>query len=393
MRLLFVADGRSPTTLSWLGFWIASGDEVHLVSTYPCDAPAGLESFHILPVAFGGMATGRGASSRRAPVSRLRALLRPLRYVLGPASLPSHQRQFLRLVDSVRPDLVHALRIPYEGMLACVTPTEIPLLVSIWGNDITLHAHGSPQMAAFTRRVLRRADGLLADTRRDLRLARTWGLRTSASTLAVPGSGGIRPGEIKASGRSGALPEELPAAPLVVNPRGQRPGSLRQDIFFRAIPRVLEKIPEAYFVCPSLRGDVQAEGWVASLGLRKRTRLWPKLTQPQLWALLKKAQVFVSPSVHDGTPNSLLEAMACRCFPVVGNIESMREWITNGVNGLLVDAADETALAGAIVRALNEPALQSQAAQVNTALVAERADYTRNMQCARELYESVLRRT
>jgi glycosyltransferase involved in cell wall biosynthesis len=70
----------------------------------------------------------------------------------------------------------------------------------------------------------------------------------------------------------------------------------------------------------------------------------------------------------------------------------MREWITDGVNGLLVNAADEQALAEAIVRALNEPALQSQSAQANAALVAERADYSINLQRVNELYERLLRK-
>lgn len=398
MRLLFVADGRSPTTHSWLRYWVENRHEVHLFSTYPCDMPPGLASFRVVPAAFGGMA-GEGASARRRGiVSRLRALLRPLRYALGPLSLPPHQEQFRRLVDSLRPDLVHALRIPFEGMLACVTPPEIPFLVSIWGNDLTLHARGSPWMAALTRRVLHRADALLADTRRDLRLAGEWGLRVSVPTLTAPGAGGIRLDEMAAgAGRrpepvegSAPLPEELPEAPLVVNPRGQRPGSLRQDVFFRAIPRVLEQIPQALFVCPPLKGDIQAETWVTSLGIAANTRLWPKLSQTQLWALMRRARVFVSPSVHDGTPNSLLEAMACGCLPVAGNIESMREWITDGVNGLLVDACDERALADAIVRGLNDAALQSQAAQVNAALIAERADYARTMERVSELYESVI---
>lgn len=393
MRLLFVADGRSPTTLGWLNYWIENRHAVHLVSTFPCEAPSGLESFQVIPAAFSGMAGGGGSGSRRGPAARLRGVLRPLRYVLGPASLPPHQEQFRRLAEAIRPDIVHALRIPFEGMLACVTPPGIPFLVSTWGNDITLHARGSPWMAALTRRVLRRADGLFADTGRDIRLAAEWGLRPGAPTLVVPGAGGIRLGEVAAGAGSVPLPEELPDAPLVVNPRGQRPGSLRQDVFFRAIPRVLKEVPQAYFVCPPLRGDPQAEAWVASLGIGERARLWPKLSQPQLWALMSKAQVFVSPSRHDGTPNSLLEALACGCFPVAGDIESMREWITDGVNGLLVDASNEESLAGAIVRALNDPVLRSQAAQVNAGLLAERADYTLNMRRVGEIYASLIQAT
>jgi glycosyltransferase involved in cell wall biosynthesis len=391
MRLLFVADARSPTTLSWLRYWISRGDEVHLISTYPSNTHPQVTSYYILPVAFSGFSNKGKPVHTREVVTRLRDPLRALRYILGPVSLLGFWGKFQRIVKFVRPDIIHALRIPFEGMLSYHSPVEIPFLVSTWGNDITLHARGSLLMAILTHRVLCRVDGLLADSQRDIRLGHAWGLRPNIPTLVVPGSGGIQLEKMKKMVGSVALPEELPNTPLVVNPRGQRPGSLRQDKFIRAIPRILEKIPDVNFICPSLCGDTQVENLIASLGISDRVHLWPQLSQPQLWTLFSRAQVFVSPSLHDGTPNSLLEAMALGCFPVTGNIESMREWITDHVNGILVDATDSVSIADAIIRPLSEPALQRQAANVNAELVAERADYSRNMLRVLELYESELR--
>jgi len=37
MRLLYVADGRSPIALNWIQHFIIRGYEVHLVSTFSCD--------------------------------------------------------------------------------------------------------------------------------------------------------------------------------------------------------------------------------------------------------------------------------------------------------------------------------------------------------------------
>ncbi len=107
--------------------------------------------------------------------------------------------------------------------------------------------------------------------------------------------------------------------------------------------------------------------------------------------LFRSAQVVVSPTTHDGTPNTLLEALACGCFPVAGDLESIREWITPGENGLLVDPTDPAALAAAILRGLNEPALRQQVAARNAAIVAERAEYTRNLARAAEFYEQINR--
>lgn len=394
MRILFIADGRSPTALNWLRYWVETGFNVHLISSFPCDPPAGLVSFHVLPVAFGSMAGSQVSSSVGTPrrfgmIRHLRSWLRLLRYYLGPLSLAFYQARYRALVAEIQPDLVHALRIPFEGMLAAATSVEIPLVVSIWGNDLTLHARGSCFMRRLTRITLNRSDGLMTDTQRDVHLSHEWGFKVGKPTLIVPGSGGIRLNEIEKGPRSETLPEELPDNPIIVNSRGQRPGSIRQDIFFQAIPLVIAQIPQAVFVCPSLQGDIESERWVDALGIRSKTKLWPHLSQAQLWMLFQKSLVFVSPSVHDGTPNSLLEAMACGCFPVVGNTESMKEWLETGVNGLLVDATDAYSLAEAIVQGINQPALRKEAAKINARLIAERAAYVPNMARAEGFYKSV----
>jgi glycosyltransferase involved in cell wall biosynthesis len=388
MRLLFVADGRSPTSRSWIAHWLASGDEVHLVTTYPCEPIPGVASATVIPVAGSGM-TGPARARSAGFGGALRRSLRPLRYFLGPVSLPIQQRKLAACVRRIQPDVVHAMRIPFEGMLASLTPAGIPLIVSIWGNDLTLHAGRSPWLAALTRRTLRRADGLLADAGRDIRLAEQWDFKPDRPSLVVPGAGGIRMDamhELPESDRIAALP----AGPLVVNPRGQRPGSLLQDVFFQSIPLVLAQNPQVGIICPPLQDDPQARQWVDSLGIAHAVQLWPQLPQRELWALYRRAAVYVSPSVHDGTPNSMLEAMACGCFPVVGDIASMREWIRDGENGYLVDARSPQALAEAILRALNSPDLRDAAKKENARLIADRAEYGRCMAKAEAFYRSVI---
>ena len=39
-------------------------------------------------------------------------------------------------------------------------------------------------------------------------------------------------------------------------------------------------------------------------------------------ALFRQAQVMLSITTHDGTPNTLLEGLASGCFPIAGDIES-----------------------------------------------------------------------
>ena len=140
-----------------------------------------------------------------------------------------------------------------------------------------------------------------------------------------------------------------------------------------------------------MAGQLEAIEWGERLKISQQVHLLPTLPQTQLWEIFLRAEVFVSPSVHDGTPNSLLEAMACGCLPVVGDIESMREWITPGVNGLLADAANPQALAEAIAMGLENAGLRASAAERNRQIIESRADRRQNRAQVVEFYNSLLR--
>jgi glycosyltransferase involved in cell wall biosynthesis len=165
---------------------------------------------------------------------------------------------------------------------------------------------------------------------------------------------------------------------------------VRNDTFFKAIPLVLEKNPQVRFVCPTMAGAPEAERWVNELGIRHAVTLLPQQSRAEMANLFRQAQVVVSPSTHDGTPNTLLEALACGCFPVVGDIEPLREWITQGKNGFLVNPTDPQALADAMFNALQETELRAQAQKENRRLITERAEYQHSMEQAEEFYQSFI---
>ena len=73
--------------------------------------------------------------------------------------------------------------------------------------------------------------------------------------------------------------------------------------------------------------------------------------------------MFVLPSWAEGLPNSVLEAMAARLPVVATKVGGIPELIEDGVNGLLVPPKDPSALATAINRLLEDPALADKLAQ------------------------------
>jgi glycosyltransferase involved in cell wall biosynthesis len=118
--------------------------------------------------------------------------------------------------------------------------------------------------------------------------------------------------------------------------------------------------------------------------------LLPAQSQKQMADLFRRCQVLVSPSIHDGTPNTLLEGMACGCYPVAGDLESIREWITPGVNGQLTDPSEPQALAEAVIEALEQSHLREAAARHNADLIAARAEYDQCMRLAGEFYAQLV---
>ena len=71
---------------------------------------------------------------------------------------------------------------------------------------------------------------------------------------------------------------------------------------------------------------------------------------------LKCADALLFPSLTEGCPNVVLEAIACRCPVVASDIPSCRELIRDGIDGLLRAAMDAGALTDALSSVLSDGA-------------------------------------
>jgi glycosyltransferase involved in cell wall biosynthesis len=77
------------------------------------------------------------------------------------------------------------------------------------------------------------------------------------------------------------------------------------------------------------------------------------------WEYYARMDLFVLPSLWEGMPYALLEAMAMRRAVVATDVDGSREVVRDGETGLLVPPADEGALAAAILRLLEDEPLRA----------------------------------
>lgn len=383
MKILFVVDGRSPIAINWIRHFVERGDEIYIASTFACLVDLPINGLEITPVAFSTLK--RPTQRPGSASSRALGLRTVVRQWFGPLTVRRASQKLRSFIERVKPDLIHAMRIPYEGMLTSFalsrTVTETPFILSVWGNDFTLHAPASRLMSQYTRRALQTADALHADCHRDIRLAKEWGFDSSKPTLVAPGNGGVRTNIFH--------PNSKPVEePVIINPRGFRP-YVRNDAFFKAIPLVLEKQPDARFICASMAGESQALRWIRDLNINHAVELLHSMPHSQMANAFRRAQIVVSPSIHDGTPNTLLEGIACGCFPIAGDLESIREWITPNENGLLFDSKDSKSIAEVMISAIENKDLRNKAMKLNQEIISSRAEYNQNMTRAEEFYQKV----
>ena len=80
------------------------------------------------------------------------------------------------------------------------------------------------------------------------------------------------------------------------------------------------------------------------------------------------------PSLSDGIPNSLYEAMGCGTFPIVSPLETITPVVKNEENVLFARNLYPEEIATALVRAMNDDALVDRAAEKNLDRVYQLAD-------------------
>lgn len=128
--------------------------------------------------------------------------------------------------------------------------------------------------------------------------------------------------------------------------------------FVEAAQRLRRKHPQARCVVagapdsnPSSFTSADVEGWVATGAIEYVG--WLEDVRP----CLRTTSVYVLPSYREGTPRTVLEAMAMGRPIVTTDVPGCRETVAHGQNGFLVPAKDVESLAAAMERFVLEPAL------------------------------------
>jgi glycosyltransferase involved in cell wall biosynthesis len=128
------------------------------------------------------------------------------------------------------------------------------------------------------------------------------------------------------------------------------------------------RVPQAVFVLAGEGPDRRAlEALTDRLGIADRVRFLGE--RADVADLLAVCDVFVLPSLYEGLPISVLEAMAAERAVVATAVGGTAEAVVDGVSGLLVPPAHPQTLSAALLRLLRDDGLRNALAAAGRARV------------------------
>ncbi len=295
--------------------------------------------------------------------------------------------RLVALLLTRRVDLVH---IHFSSRASTWRKSILAVVTRLFGKPYILHAHGSEFREFFSRqpRLLQYwITYFLQRCKRAIVLSESWA-HYYISTFSLPEQRVIvLPNAIE-------LPSELPnrnarstITLLFLGRYGERKGALR-------IVNALHSLPDSALkrVHLVMAGDgdvVSVRQEVHKLGLDAQVTVLDWVNEQQRSALLANADVFVLPSLAEGLPMSVLEAMSWGIPVVTSPVGGIPEVVQDGFNGFLVLPTDISAIANALHRLVEDDSLRLQMG-ANARASVEHLDIRRYWQELETVYRTVL---
>jgi glycosyltransferase involved in cell wall biosynthesis len=164
------------------------------------------------------------------------------------------------------------------------------------------------------------------------------------------------------------------------------------DTLVRSIPFVVKGFRNAKFVFVGKKGDGYSilKDLAEKLGVLEYVNFAGYKSDAELLKLFNQCAIFAFPSIHEGFPTVISEALACE-KPVIGTkLAAIPEVVVNNETGILVENAQSAEeLAQAILTLLTNPQLGKEMGKRGRALIVEKFSRENRKQRIKELFQSL----
>ncbi|MEM8805622.1 MAG: glycosyltransferase [Cyanobacteria bacterium P01_G01_bin.38] len=255
-------------------------------------------------------------------------------------------------------DVLHAFFINEMGFLTTLLGQEnnIPVINSIRGADLHKHAFSPQQFGQITWALTNSAWTTFVST--DL-MHRARVLVPSIQDKSVAFWNSIAPLSF----------DNLPQPARVDQLQGTVVGSVGSFRDKKGLEYLFDACQSLRAITPLtllLVGDFAEKErgyWEQTLqqsGFADRVVITGKVSRQEAVAYLPSMDIFAIPSLHDGCPNAMVEAMLAAKAIVGTYVDAIGEILEDGINGLVVQPGDTVALTNALRCLITQPGLRQQ---------------------------------
>lgn len=310
---------------------------------------------------------------------------------LGLTGTPSRgdAAKLAEIITRERPDIVHA--VMYQAIQLCrMAKPKVPFAFKLVSSP-RVHYRTRSLLTLFIDYALKGRDDLLiaeCDASRDYLVSRLGyapdkvrTIRNGVDLAGWPVS--------KVDRQKGRLELRLASTDVLVGAVGR----LDKQKGFVNLIEAMARLKKTDLRCVILGEGPERprlEALIRKHHLEKSVWLPGERTDIVVW--LSAFDVACLPSLWEGLPNSLLEAMALGLPVVASAVDGVPEAVTNDKTGLLVPPSDPAALAKALGRLGLDPALRASLGAAAAAAVAEKFTVSRMMAEYQDAYTSVVSR-
>ncbi|WP_292468783.1 glycosyltransferase family 4 protein [Methanolobus sp.] len=352
MKICLIADAVSIHTQRWAQYFVQQGDEVHLISYEPSKLDYSGVNVHVIGSWFKNL------------------------YL---SFFPRHIKIYF-LIRRLKPDIVHAHFISKFGFHVAALGFS-PVIMSAWGTDILVIPYHSRLLWHFTKLSLKSSNMV-------------FGVSDDISRKIIS--------------EFGVSPEIVKTVPFGVDTRlfhsldksnTDSEGKITvlsnrnflevYDLanLINAIPLVIARNKDIHFIIKGsgpLEKDLKE--LVGKLGIGEHVTFIGWLEYEQMPELLHQSDIYVSTAISDGSPVSVLEAMACGKACIVTDVGGVSEWVKDGVSGYLIPPCDPQILASKILELADNLDIRTNLGKNALSVIELKGDWYHIMEDVRKQY-------
>jgi glycosyltransferase involved in cell wall biosynthesis len=302
---------------------------------------------------------------------------------------PADAARLAKIIERERPDLVHA--VMYQAIQLCrLAKPKVPFAFKLVSSP-RVHYRTRSALTLLVDRVLKGRDDLLiaeCAASRDYLVGK---LGYAPSKVAVIRNGVDLAGwpVSKVDRQKKRMELRLGAGDLLVGAIGR----LDKQKGFSTLVEAMARLKATGLRCVILGDGPERSKLEALIRSRELEKfVWLPGERSDVAAWLSAFDVYALPSLWEGLPNSLLEAMALGLPVVASRVDGVPEAVEHGKTGLLVPPSDPRALANALKGLAVDSAQRTALGAAAAAAVAERFTIRRMIGEYEETYSSVLSR-